>query len=56
MGLCKNIHTKIGEGTFVSAAEKRFGGYEVKKSPTKKKVVPPKNNKEFVTDMLDGLL
>ena len=59
MGLCKNIATRLMEGTFVSAAEKRFGGYiepSKKKSPKKEKKVPPRSNKDFVTDMLDGLL
>jgi len=54
MGLCKNLYTKIGEGSFVSAAEKRFGGYIT--SPKKKKKVAKPKKDTFITDLLDGLL
>ena len=58
MGLCKNIKTRLMEGSYVSAAEKRFGRYiESPKKKVKSATKPkPKSNKDFITDMLDGLL
>ena len=55
MGLMKTMHTKLCEGTFVSASDKRAGGY-TKKSPKSKSKVPPKTDKECIGDMLKGLL
>ena len=54
----KTMHTKLCEGTFVSASDKRAGGYtqKKKKSPKSKSKVPPKTDKECIGDMLKGLL
>jgi hypothetical protein len=58
MGLCKNLYTKIGEGSFISADEKRFGAYRGMSPIKKKKVAPDKQAAKdmFLRDLLDELL
>ena len=57
MGLMKSLHTKVSHGEKLSIAEKRFAGISPwPKSKKKKTPNTEQTDKEFVTDMLKGLL